>query len=235
MAGKNNSKSAQARSAQKAVARARSGQRRGGVLFAGGAAIVVALLVVVIVVVVNSRGGSDTAAPDLSGPPATTAVGRDTPPPWPAPADVAGAVRAAGLPMLSAEGTVEHIHAHLDVLIDGRGVEVPGLIGIDQAGGSISPLHTHDTTGVIHIESPVARVFTLGEFFSEWGVSLTADNIGALHAAEGKTLRAYVNGHLRPGNPAVLTMNAHDEIALVYGLPQASAPVPSSFTFPAGE
>jgi hypothetical protein len=184
-----------ARAAQKAVAQARAGGRRGGLLWAG-AAVVVALLVVVIVAVTRSTGTNqpDTAAPNLNNPPATTAVGRADPPPWPAPSDAGTAVRAAGLPMLTAEGNVEHIHAHLDVRVDGQPVEVPAYLGIDQTRGSISPLHTHDTTGVIHIESPVKRQFTLGEFFSEWDVSLSADNIGALRATDGKTLRVYVNG-----------------------------------------
>jgi hypothetical protein len=198
--------------------------------------VVVALLAVVIVVT-TSKGirQTDAAAPNLNTPPATTAVGRDTPPPWPAPTDATAAVRAAGLPMLTAEGSVEHIHAHLDVRVNGQPVEVPAYIGIDQAHGSLSPLHTHDTSGVIHIESPIKRQFTLGELFSEWGVSLTADNIGALHTNSGNTLRVYVNGTLRTGNPAAITMNAHDEIALIYGPPQPQESVPTSYTFPQGE
>jgi hypothetical protein len=32
-----------------------------------------------------------------------------------------------------------------------------------------SPLHTHDTSGIIHVESPTVRSFTLGEFVDLWG------------------------------------------------------------------
>src|SRR6185369_5083876 len=99
----------------------------------------------------------------------------------------------AGLPMLNSEGNVEHIHVHLDVLNDGQPVRVPANIGIDLAHGAISPLHTHDDTGVVHIESPVKRQFSLGEFFSEWGVSLSANNIGGLRATGDKRVRVYVN------------------------------------------
>lgn len=157
----------------------------------------------------------------------------DTAPPWPAPADATAAVHAAGLPMLGAEGTVLHIHSHLDVLDDGRPVQVPALVGIDENRGTISPLHTHDTTGVIHIESPTQRTFTLGEFFREWGVSLSSDNIGALHAGNGKTVRAYVNGVPRQGDPASITLGAHDEIVVAYGSQHAD--VPSKYDFPDGE
>jgi hypothetical protein len=224
------------RAAQKAVAQARSAGVRGTTLWIGAAAVV-ALLVAVTIAVTQSAGTkqAETAATDLNNPPATTAVGRDAPPPWPAPSDAAAAVRAAGLPMLTAEGNVEHIHAHLDVRVDGQPVAVPAFIGIDQARNSISPLHIHDTTGVIHIESPVQRQFTLGELFSEWGVSLSADNIGALRTGGGKTLRVYVNGTERTGNPAAITFAAHDEIALLYGTPQPGESIPSHYDFQSGE
>ncbi|MFJ8814823.1 hypothetical protein [Amycolatopsis thermoflava] len=225
-----------ARTGQKSVAQARSAGRRNGLLWGGAAVAVVALLVTVIVAVTRSADTKQvgSAATDINNAPATTAVGRTDPPPWPAPSDAPAAVRAAGLPMLSAESNVEHIHAHLDVRVDGNPVEVPANLGIDQKRGSISPLHTHDTTGVIHIESPVKRQFTLGELFSEWDVSLSADNIGALRAADGKTLRVYVNGTPRTGNPAAITFAAHDEIALIYGTPQPDESVPNGYDFPPG-
>jgi hypothetical protein len=143
-------------SARKAVARARGG-RGGGWVWIVVAGIVA--LIAVLIVTKSVRSQNDQAVPrELSSPPATTAVGRETLPPWSAPTDAAAAMRAAGLPMLSREGTVEHIHAHLDVRVDAQPVEVPAMIGIDRRG--ISPVHTHDSTGVIHIESPVKRRFT---------------------------------------------------------------------------
>jgi hypothetical protein len=138
--------------------------------------------------------------------------------------------------MLSAEGNVEHIHAHLDVLVDGHAVEVPADIGIDRSQGSISPLHTHDGSGVIHIESPVKRQFSVGEFFTEWGVGLSADNIGGLRPADGKTVRVFVNGtEQRTDNPAAIVFGPHDEIALVYGVPQPGQNIPAKYDFPAGD
>jgi hypothetical protein len=137
--------------------------------------------------------------------------------------------------MLGAEGNVEHIHAHVDVLVDGHAVEVPADIGIDRSNGSISPLHTHDGSGVIHIESPVKRQFSLGEFFTEWGVGLSANNIGGLRPADGKTVRAYVNGAQCTGDPAAIMFGPHDEIAVVYGVPQAGANIPAKYDFPPGD
>ena len=204
-------------------------------------AIGVVAAVVVIVVVTNkpdhqaSEAASSTTSSSMPNAPATVAVGADSLPPWPAPADATAAASSAGLPMLSTEGMVEHIHVHLDVVADGRKVGVPADIGIDTVHPAISPLHTHDDTGVIHIESPVKRQFSLGEFFSEWGVSLSADNIGGLRATDGKTVRVYVNGRPRTGDPASIVFNQHDEIALIYGPPKPGESVPSTYEFPPGD
>ena len=174
---------------------------------------------------------------DVSVPahPLMTADGRTTPPPWPAPADAAAAVKAAGLPMLGSEGAAEHIHAHLDVIVDGRPVSVPALIGIDESARQISPLHTHDTTGVIHIESPKKANFSLGQFLTEWQVSVSQTHLGGLHVDKGNTLTAYVNGKAVSGDPAAIILHAHDEIALVYGPSTPSVDVPDTYDFPSGE
>jgi hypothetical protein len=201
------------------------------------AVLVVAVLIVVVVVIIKDgqRRQADGDAASANSAPATTTVGADSLPPWPAPSDATAAARNAGLPMLSSEGAVEHIHVHLDVLVDGQAVPVPANIGIDAAHGGISPLHTHDNSGVIHIESPVKRQFSLGEFFTEWGVSLSADNVGGLRATDTKGLRAFVNGEPRPGNPAAITFSQHDEIAVVFGVPQAGERVRATYDFPPGD
>ena len=49
---------------------------------------------------------------------------------------------------------------------------VPGNIGVDGAANMVSPLHTHEPVGVIHVESQDIRNFTLGQFFTLWGVPL---------------------------------------------------------------
>ena len=220
-----------------ALGRVQDFARRRKWLWIAASVVVTSAVAVVIVAVIKTteKHEPQTFQAGLNSAPATVAVGADTPPPWPAPVDVTGAVRAAGLPMLGNERQVEHIHAHLDFVVDGHPVQVPAGIGIDPVHRAISPLHTHDTSGVIHIESPVQRQFSLGEFFSESGVSLSADNIGALRATGGKTLRAYVNGTLRTGNPAAITFEPHDEIDLIYGVPQADETPSARFDFLRGD
>ncbi|MEV5609332.1 hypothetical protein [Streptomyces sp. NPDC052225] len=93
-------------------------------------------------------------------------------PMWPAPTDVAERVRAAGLTMLPAEGVVMHIHSRLTVYAGGQRVTVPADLGIDRSGKEprYSPLHTHDTSGTVHVESPRWEDFTVGQLLTEWGV-----------------------------------------------------------------
>jgi hypothetical protein len=206
---------------------------RTGIIAAG--AVVVIALAVVIFLVLGRPGRSGNPAAALPSAPVTSATGRDTSPPWAVPANISAAVRAAGLPMLGSEGTVEHIHVHLDVIVNGQPVTVPAGIGIDESARQISPLHTHDTTGVVHVESPAKASFSLGQFFSEWQVALSGTNLGGLTADGTHVLKAYVNGKPYTGNPAGIIFNAHDEIALVYGPATQQPSVPGSYAFPAGE
>lgn len=197
------------------------------------AGVVVAVLGVLAAVVLATRGPSGTAANRPQATPSAAASLRTTPPPWPIPADAAAAVAAAGLPMLGEEGNALHFHAHLDIFVDGKPVEVPAEIGIDHARRQISPLHSHDVTGVIHIESADPKAtFSLGQFFTEWQVSLGADHISGLRAGETNPLKVYVNGMLKAGDPAAIMLAAHDEIAIVYGAAPAS--VPSSYQWTNG-
>lgn len=143
---------------------------------------------------------------------------------------------AIGLPALGAEGSVLHIHQHIDLLINGTVVPIPADIGINNAAGFISPIHTHDTTGVIHIESNTARDFTLGQFFDIWGVRFTPDSIGGYKTSATSTLAVYANGSLVPGDPRSLVLTAHQEILVVYGTKQEMPQtIPSSYPFPSGE
>ncbi|MEV4757034.1 hypothetical protein AB0J86_18245 [Micromonospora sp. NPDC049559] len=232
------SRQERAEAARKAMERARRQERRRRRLFTGTMiGFVAAVVLAVALVMVFHQPSKSSAAPPPAIPatPLATAQGRTDQPPWDAPADAGAQVRAAGLPMLGTEGTTEHIHAHLDVIANGQPVTVPAEVGIDAAGGQISPLHTHDTTGVLHIESPVKADFSLGQFFTEWQVTLTADQIGGLKAGDGKVLQAYVNGKPYAGDPAGIVLHAHDEVAIVYGTPAQQANPPSSYAFPDGE
>jgi len=56
-------------------------------------------------------------------------------------------------------------------------------------------MHTHDTTGVVHIEaSQPSNAFTLGAFLDLWGVSFTGDQLGGYHNTQDKAVHVYANG-----------------------------------------
>src|SRR4051794_8185004 len=168
--------------AQQAAILAR--QRRRRPLITGGVAIAV-LALAALVVVIATRGGGPARTGAQDTPPASPA----TPAPsWPAPApdQVSAAVQAAGLPLLSMEATDVHFHAHLDIIVNGQPVTVPANIGI-AANSGISSLHTHDPTGIIHIESPTQATFTLGQFFTEWKIRLSGTCLNDVCATSDKT------------------------------------------------
>ena len=73
-----------------------------------------------------------------------------------------------------------HWHPHLSVTLNGSPFTVPADIGItsslwkdhslDQYGSGAAALHTHDTSGTIHVEVNTShRDFTLHEFLAIWG------------------------------------------------------------------
>jgi hypothetical protein len=158
-----------------------------------------------------------------------------TPPPWP---DNTGKLqqrlRAIGLDPLTAEGQVLHIHQHLDLFAAGRRVTVPANIGIDASGRYLAALHTHDSTGIMHVESPTAVSYTLGQFFGVWGVRLDARCIGGLCASGAKRLKTWVNGRPVAGDPTRIILDEHQEIVLAYGTTaQVPKPLPKSYDFAA--
>jgi hypothetical protein len=144
-------------------------------------------------------------------------------------------LRALGLPALPVEGKALHTHEHLDLYLDGKHVAVPANVGIGSDPRFFSPLHTHDRTGILHVESPTRTTYTLGQFFAVWGVRLNATCIGSYCAGNGRALQAFVDGKRVAGNPAQIPLRRHEEIVLAFGT-RAERPkrIPSSYSFPAG-
>ncbi len=136
--------------------------------------------------------------------------------------------------MLGSENLEVHYHAHVDIIVRDQAATVPAYIGIDTKNHTITALHTHDTSGVIHIESAADVPFTLGQLFTEWGQPLSANQIGPITAGSGEQVRLYVNGKLVSGDPSAYKFVAHDEIVLWLGPASAQPTVPSSYPFPNG-
>jgi len=91
------------------------------------------------------------------------------------------------------ESVIFHIHPRLEIFIDGQQATIPANVGIDpklwkdrtlerygmpmpemKEMPYMSPIHTHDTSGTLHLESTANRIYTLGDFFDIWGVRFNA-------------------------------------------------------------
>jgi hypothetical protein len=145
-----------------------------------------------------------------------------------------------GIQCQSQEQVLFHIHAHLAVYVDGQPRRIPEGIGIAPprqvaqsaegpfvTGGSCFYwLHSHTPDGVIHIESPVPRTYTLGNYFDIWGQPLSRNRVGPA----GGVVTAYLNGQRFAGDPRSIPLNAHAVVQLDVG----SNVAPAGFTFPTG-
>jgi hypothetical protein len=138
------------------------------------------------------------------------------------------------------EQTIFHIHAHLTVFVNGTPRQVPAGIGIPGAAATATAagpfissgncfywLHTHAPDGIIHIESPVHRSYTLGEFFDEWGQPLGPDQVGPVRGH----VTAIYNGKVFLKNPRDIPLTAHAQIQLEVGTPLVA---PESISWPGG-
>lgn len=189
----------------------------------------------------GSCGGGGAEAAPTAPTPAEGAA------PWPRPADPLERTREAGLDLATVEFLDYHVHAHLDVFVNGQLVDVPAAIGIDIEdpavkeldsetgpgwGGipeegcvdpRISPLHTHFSDGGLHTEAASDRPSTLGEFFTEWGVVLDASCVGG-YCTPDAVIQVFVDGDLFEGNPAEVELVDQREIAIVIGSSPESVP-----------
>ncbi len=170
--------------------------------------------------------------------------------PWPAPADALRLTVTAGLQPERKETLTQHVHAHLDVFVNGERVAVPAGIGINikdpgvktfrdpdgsKAYGGIelcakpciSPLHTHDRTGILHTESASAVPNRLGQFFTEWGVRLGRTCVGGY--CRPSNIEFFVNGNRYRGDPRAILLTDHKEIAIVIGTPPKKIPKAADF------
>lgn len=106
-----------------------------------------------------------------------------------------------------------HVHPNLTIKIDGKSVMIPVNVGIEpelykdhtldtygmkmpdmSSMPVMAPTHTHDSSGIIHVESTVVRDYTLGEFFNVWGVAFTSTCIMDKCNDGTKTVKMLVDG-----------------------------------------
>ncbi|TAM76987.1 hypothetical protein EPN44_04350 [bacterium] len=137
----------------------------------------------------------------------------------PPPLQPAGGATVYGVQCQPLEGQVVHDHAHLTVLIKGSPLPIPSDVGRPAAAGCIYWLHTHADDGIIHVEAPTKRTFTLGAFFALWGRPLSPADVAGVPVAAGEHLRAYLNGRAWERDPGAITLAPHADIVIEVGPP----------------
>ena len=228
----------QSTAAQRALKDARGGNKLITVVVPIAVVVIIAGAVALGVVLSRPHSGTDTAATSSTSAAPTqqdssTSVLAST-------AGQATGQTVDGVESNNMEQVLFHVHAHVALYINGQQKLIPYGIGIVPpyqlqqtssgpfvAGGTkYYWLHTHDESGVVHIESPVQRTYTLGMFFDIWNQPLSATQIGPYKGA----VTAFVDGQKFTGNPRDVPLNAHSVIQLDLG-----SVVPfSNYTFPQG-
>jgi hypothetical protein len=144
-------------------------------------------------------------------------------------ASIATGQTVDGIQCNAGEKLAYHVHTHLTVFVNGFQRQIPYGIGIVPprqlentsagpfvAGGSCFYwLHTHADDGIIHIESPTFKTYSLGQFFAIWRQPLGPDQVGP---AKGK-VTAFYNGKLYKGNPQNIPLGSHYQVQLDVGTP----------------
>jgi hypothetical protein len=116
------------------------------------------------------------------------------------------------------EQTVYHIHVHLTIWLNGSQVTVPAQVGIAPDTSCYYWLHTHDTTGVVHIEAKTAALLNLQQFLDIWrkGFS-TLGYQNQLVSSTGWTV--WVGGKQITGGFSKVVFQPHMAITIAYNSP----------------
>jgi hypothetical protein len=123
------------------------------------------------------------------------------------------------------EQSIEHIHVYITMYINGQAQSVPPNIGIAQGQQGASAtcfywLHTHDSSGIIHIEAPAAEPFTLGQFLDEWSQQFQSLGFPSqLLLTTG--WKVWVNGKAYTHSLTAIPLDAHTIITIAYNSPNA--------------
>jgi hypothetical protein len=129
-----------------------------------------------------------------------------------------------------ADNETYHVHAHLSIFVDGQQLAIPDHIGIvPQSTTQVAcnySLHTHDSSGKLHVEAPAAATFTLGQFFDIWGQPLSTTNVAGV---TGKPVTVYVHEDQQQpteftGDIRSIELTSHREITIVVGTPITTVP-----------
>jgi hypothetical protein len=125
-----------------------------------------------------------------------------------------------------------HVHTRLAVVVDGKQQPVPPNIGLNPPARLFSAIHTHDDSGIIHIESDEPFEVKLPDVFTIWGVKFSKSQLGGHKNNDKDTVQVYVNG-TKVDDPEGYVLKPHDNIVVGYGA-VGSFPTTITVPFPPG-
>ncbi|MBC8500202.1 MAG: hypothetical protein ISS25_00045 [Nanoarchaeota archaeon] len=106
-----------------------------------------------------------------------------------------------------------HIHPVVEIEVKGEKQEIPSDIGISDEGMRV--IHTHESDGTLHIESPVLQQFFLKDFFSVWNRNFNSTCIFDSCIDDNHTLKVFVND-IETDKYGDLLLQDKDNIKIVY-------------------
>jgi hypothetical protein len=122
------------------------------------------------------------------------------------------------VPCQSSDPSGMHIHAHVTIYLNGKRIPIPQSIGIAPDGSCLYWLHTHDASGIIHIEAPRGSSFTLGTFLDIWGQQF--QQLGyPRQLSDPDGWYPYVDGKLVSSGMRSIPLVSHTLITLAYNSP----------------
>ena len=142
-----------------------------------------------------------------------------------------------------------HIHSHLSLFYNGQKIALPVAIGIvnpqiflyqgkfraSLEGKCFYHTHTHDDSGLIHVEGNVRGIYTLGDVFDKWGEPLSTSPVNVA-GFMGASLLIYTANCTRTvpftcdppvqytGDPRAIVLAQHQQITIEVGGPYVWPP-----------
>jgi len=111
-----------------------------------------------------------------------------------------------------------HIHVHVTMYVNGTKTPIPANVGIAPDSSCLYWLHTHDDSGVIHIEAPEGVSATFGNFLDIWGQRFQQVGYPS-QLSDATGWQVYVNGKPFRGNFHTIPLQSHTLITLAYNSP----------------
>ena len=107
-------------------------------------------------------------------------------------------------------GIAKHIHPSVSLFVQGQEIPIRANIGISDT--CMAEIHTHDTTGQIHIETvDPNKTYTISDFFAVLGEEMDREGFALTATLNGENVDDIAFYPLEDGDAVVLSYDAVQE------------------------